>query len=307
MRVLSFHQYKNIVMISPGLSSVVNFYFSMSNPRRIDTHFHIVPDFYDQAVEESGSDSAGWKTPRWTIKQAKEHMRILGIETGIMSVTAPGTTIYAKDIKRGRELARRCNEFSAKIVRDEPDRFGFFATVPPMSDVEGTLAEIDYAFNELKADGVTLLTSYVKDGKSLYLGNDHFQPIWEKLEAMEAVVFIHPTSSQMDVVNKYASQPLFDFPQETTRTAGDLVLSGTKGRYPSVKMILSHAGGTVPFLAQRMGSLKPEKRTAEEAQQDFRSFYYDTALSTSRGQLLALLEIADPSRILYGSDAICSN
>jgi predicted TIM-barrel fold metal-dependent hydrolase len=122
-----------------------------------------------------------------------------------------------------------------------------------MSDVQmlkGTLAEIDYAFNELKADGVTLLSSYVKDGKSLYLGNDHFQPIWEKLEAMEAVVFIYHSSSQMDVVNKYASQPLFDFPQETTRTAGDLVLSGTKGRYPSVKMILSHTGGTVPFLAR---------------------------------------------------------
>jgi len=274
---------------------------TMSNPRRIDTHFHIVPDFFSQAIEETGGDPNGWKTPDWSVAQAK-HMEALGIETGIMSVTAPGTAVYAGDIKKGRELARKCNDFSAKIVQDEPEKFGFFASMPPLVDVEGSLAELDYALNELKADGVTLFTSYVKDGKSYYLGNDLFQPIWEKLEAMKALVFIHPTSSQVPAVNKYAPQPLFDFPQETTRTAADLVLSGTKAKYPNIKMILSHAGGTVPFLIQRMSIIKTGWRTAEETQQDFKSFYYDTALSSSKVQLLALLELADPSRILFGSD-----
>lgn len=274
----------------------------MSNPKRIDTHFHVIPDFYAQAVEETGGDPSGWKMPSWTLDQAKEHMKALGIDTGIVSVTAPATRIYDSDTNKARELARKCNDFCAKIAQDDPARFGFFATVPPLTDVEGALAELDYAFNELHADGVTFLTSYVKDGKSYYLGNELYQPVWEKLEALKAIVFIHPTHSAVPVVNKYAPQPIFDYPQETTRTAGDLVLSGTKGKYPNVAMILSHAGGTVPFLSQRMYAISMGVRTSAEILQDFKSFYFDTALSSSPGQLKALLELADPSRILFGSD-----
>jgi predicted TIM-barrel fold metal-dependent hydrolase len=101
--------------------------------------------------------------------------------------------------------------------------------------------------------------------------------------------------------------PLIDFPQETTRTAADLVVSGTRAMFPDVKIILSHAGGTLPFIAYRiaMAALVPganAPRNQAQIVEDFRSFYYDTALSTSVPQLKALLEFADPSKILFGSD-----
>jgi predicted TIM-barrel fold metal-dependent hydrolase len=269
---------------------------------RIDTHFHIVPDFFAQAVEETGGDPSGWKTPTWSLEQAKDHMKTLGIKTAFTSITAPGTAVYSHDTKKARDLTRKCNDFAAKLRDDDPDKFGFFATLPPMTDVEGSLAEIDYAFNTLKADGVTVLTSYLKDGLSVYLGNELYHPIWEKLDVMNAVVFIHPTNSSVPKVNKFAPQPIFDYPQETTRTVGDLVLSGTKGKFPNMKMILSHAGGTIPFLAYRMMGIGNPQRSQQELAQDFRSFWYDTALSTSKAQLMALLELADPDRILFGSD-----
>ncbi|KAI8576524.1 hypothetical protein K450DRAFT_256592 [Umbelopsis ramanniana AG] len=274
----------------------------MNTHRRIDTHFHVVPDFYAKIVEETGGDPSGWPTPGWTLEQAKAHMAQLGIASAVVSVTAPGTTMYADDIKKGRELARRCNEFCAKLANDDPARFGWFATLPPLTDVAGCIEEIDYAFNHLSVDGVTVLTTYPYQGTSLYLGNEIVHPVWEKLNSINAAVFIHPSSSIMPIVNQYAPKPLFDYPQETTRTAADLVLSGTKAKYPNVKMILSHAGGTLAFLAPRICSISTGMRTTEQLEEDFRSFYFDTALSSSKGQLLALLEFSDPSHIFFGSD-----
>lgn len=269
---------------------------------RIDTHFHIVPDFFAEAIEATGGDPSGWKTPSWSVEQAKDQMKTLGIKTAFTSITAPGTSVYISDTKKARDLARQCNNFAARMRDDDPDRFGFFATLPPMIDVEGCLAEIDYAFDTLGADGVTVLTSYQKDGQGVYLGNELYYPIWEKLDAMKAVVFIHPTHSGVPQVNPYAAQPIFDYPQETTRTVGDLVLSGTKGKFPNMKMILSHGGGTIPYLAYRISGIGSPKRSQQDIAKDFKSFWYDTALSTSKAQLLALLELADPNRILFGSD-----
>ncbi|KAH8548903.1 putative amidohydrolase-like protein [Umbelopsis sp. PMI_123] len=219
-------------------------------------------------MEETGGDPSGWPTPSCTVEQAKAHMKELGIASAIVSVTAPATTIYANDVDKGRNLARKCNVFCAKLAKDDPTRYGWFATLPPLTDVDRRLEELDYAFNQLGADGVTVLSTYPSNGTSLYLGNESFHPIWDKLNSLKAIAFIHPSGSIMPPVNKYAPKPLFDYPQETTRTADDLVLSGTKAKFPN----------------------------------DLKSFYYDTALSTTKGQLLVLLEIADPSRIFYGSD-----
>jgi predicted TIM-barrel fold metal-dependent hydrolase len=274
----------------------------MNTHRRIDTHFHIVPDFYAQAVEETGGDPSGWPTPGWSLEQARTHMKELGISSAIVSVTAPGTSVYADDIDKGRALARKCNEYCAKLAKDEPTRFGWFATLPPLTDVAGCLKEINYAFHHLGADGVTVLSTHPYNGTSLYLGNELVHPVWEKLNSINAVAFIHPSGSIMPQVNKYAPKPLFDYPQETTRTAADLILSGTKAKYPNVKMILSHAGGTLAFLAPRVFAFDSALRTAEQLQGDFRSFYFDTALSSSNGQLRALLDVVDPTHIFFGSD-----
>ncbi|KAI9280219.1 hypothetical protein BC943DRAFT_363489 [Umbelopsis sp. AD052] len=106
----------------------------------------------------------------------------------------------------------------------------------------------------------------------------------------------------MPIVNQYAPKPLFDYPQETTRTTAELVLSGTEAKLPNIKMILSHAGCTIAFLAPRICSIITGIRTSEQVQQDIASFYFDTALSSAKGQLLTLLEIADSSHIVFGSD-----
>lgn len=281
------------------LGSVIN-----DNPRRIDTHHHIVPDFYAEAVQSTGGDPSGWPTPKWSIQQAKHTMSLLGIRTAILSVTAPGAKIYEDDFEKSRIFARKLNNYSADLVKSDPEKFGFFASLPTLLDIEGTIKEIEYAHSILKADGFTLFTSY---GHGQYLGHPSFQPIWSTLNKLKAIVFIHPSEAPTTTVNRYMPQPLIDYPQETTRTASDLVLTGTRAAFPDVKIILSHAGGTIPFLVQRIAgagiipSLKCP-RNPLQIMKDFRSFYYDTALSSSVSQLKALLEFADHSKILFGSD-----
>jgi 6-methylsalicylate decarboxylase len=283
--------------------NVIDFIMA-ENPRRIDTHHHITPDFYAKAIEETGGDPNGWITPQWSVEQAKEQMSVLCIETAIVSVTVPGTKIYEGNKEKGRILARKLNEYSADLVKNNPKQFGFFASLPPLTDVEGALNEIDYVHSTLKPDGYTLFTSY---GDGQYLGHPSFQPIWAKLNELKTVAFIHPSAASTTTVNRYLLPHIIDFPHETTRTASDIVLTGTRAAYPEVKIILSHGGGTLPFLARRITMVCDVPslhcpRQPEEILADFRSFYYDTTLSSSAPQLRALLEFADPSKILFGSD-----
>jgi 6-methylsalicylate decarboxylase len=80
-----------------------------------------------------------------------------GIDAAVVSITDPG--IWFGDVQTTRRVARSCNEYAAQLVRDHPTRFGSFAT-PPLPDIQGSLSEIAYAFDALKADGIGLMTSY---------------------------------------------------------------------------------------------------------------------------------------------------
>jgi predicted TIM-barrel fold metal-dependent hydrolase len=231
-------------------------------------------------------------------------MSRLGIEMAIVSVTAPGTMIYEHDVKKARQFATQLNEYSANLVKNNPKQFGYFASLPPLTDVEGTLKEIDYVNSNLNPDGYTLFSTYGPN-HNLYLGNPIFEPIWDKLNKMKAVVFIHPSKPSTEIVSRCLLPPVLDYPHETTRTAADIVVTGTRAKFPDVKIILSHGGGTLPYIADRIslaGLGLNCSRNYDQIIEDFRSFYFDTALSGSPFLLNALLPFADPSKILFGSD-----
>lgn len=233
-------------------------------------------------------------------------MERIGVTKAILSLTAPGAVIAPTTQKR-RELARKCNEFAAAKRDEDPQRWGFFAALPCLLDTEGALAEIQYALDVLKAEGVTLFTRYGPG--SQYLGSPEFKPIWEELNSRKAVVFIHPTHpADTTPVNPLLPQPLIDYPHETTRTAVDMIITNTKRRYPDCKVILSHAGGTLPYLITRVATVSREAaatarmygKTSEEIMEDFRSFYFDLALSSSEAVLKLVLDLAPHDHILYG-------
>jgi aminocarboxymuconate-semialdehyde decarboxylase len=268
----------------------------MSN--RIDVHHHLVPPFWAEALSGHGGDPSGWHSPAWTVDTSLAFMDAQRIATAVLSLTAPGVTGW--EAAGRRAMARRVNEFGADLVTRWPDRFGSFATLP-LPDLEGALRELDYAFDVLRADGVILLSNYAGH----YLGDPAFGPLWAELDRRAAVVFIHPAKPQIPIIEDIPG-PIVDYPFDTTRTAVQLVLSGVVAHSPRVKIILSHAGGFVPYAAHRFAELAPAVRPdvspAPALIESFRSFYFDTALSSGAASLLALQSFARPGHILYGSD-----
>ncbi|RPD75837.1 2-amino-3-carboxymuconate-6-semialdehyde decarboxylase [Lentinus tigrinus ALCF2SS1-7] len=272
-----------------------------SLPLKIDVHHHYLPDAYRQALSDAGGDPSGWPTPQWSLSASESLMDTLGTSHAILSVTAPGP-----DILQGPDsakLARTINEYGASLARSNP-RIGFFAALPSLLDTSAALEELRYALDELGADGVTLFTRYGRGNQ--YLGDPAFAPIWAELDARAAVVFVHPTSgASVQLVNPTLPLPMLDYPQETTRAAADLIVTGVKRVHPRCKIILSHAGGTLPYLVGRLAMYSivyPEKGSHAQIVEDAKSFYFDTALSTDKHVLDLLTAWAGPDRILFGSD-----
>ncbi|KAJ0422993.1 amidohydrolase-like protein [Aspergillus carlsbadensis] len=275
-------------------------------PYKIDTHHHFLPASYRVALDRAGGDPVGFPTPPWTPEASLNSMAASGIRKAILSVTAPGVPIVP-DLEGGRALAREINDYSAQLREAYPESFGFFASLPALIDVQGCIAEIEYALDVLKADGVTLLTRY--GDRNHYLGHADFDAIWSALDARNAVVFIHPTQQEnATAISPQLAQPVIDYPHETTRTAVDMIVSNVTRRFPHVRRILSHAGGSLPFLISRISTSSDENeillggKTAAEIREDFRGFYYDLALSGDSAVLDMLLGLVPHERIVYGSD-----
>ena len=267
-------------------------------PHRIDIHHHIVPPAYAAELARRGGGAA----PRWSPQMSLEDMDRNGIATSVVALMQPGA--YFDDMAADRRMARESNEYAAKMARDFPGRFGSFATLPLM-DVEGSLREIEYAMDTLKADGIGLMTSY---GTS-YLGDRRFWPIWEELNRRKAVIYTHPLAPAC-CRNPIEGLPpsAIEFPADTTRTVASLLFGGAANRYPDIKWIWSHSGGTLPFLWARFTRQEVDMKDKAKAVMpngllaEVQRFYFDTAQGHHEGAIAALRVLVQPSQILFGSD-----
>ncbi|VUC20125.1 unnamed protein product [Clonostachys rosea] len=273
---------------------------------KIDVHHHVYPPALTKAIEEAGGDPSGWYIPAWTLELDRDINASTGVGTAILSVTAPGPTIKSNP-SEAAVLARTCNEYLARIRDEDPRGYGFFLSLPSLYDTNSCLDEIRYGFDVLKADGVIVFTRY-GDGHT-YLGSPVFRPVWSELNKRKAVVFIHPTHPvDTGLVNPALPQPMFDYPHETGRCAMDLIVGGTLQANPDCKIILSHAGGTLPYLIYRAAVMLPHTpvsvglSTQEIVDIAREAFYFDTAISANSITLKALFAFAKPGRVLYGSD-----
>jgi len=267
----------------------------------IDTHHHMLPDFFFEATNEKESPVGGLKPQIWTPEGSVAFMDEAGIDVAILSISTPG--IQLPDKHAARELARRCNELAASLISKHPKRFGAFASVP-MTDTDEAIDEMTYALDVLKLDGVVLFTN----SRGVYLGDKIMKPLFDELQRRKVVVYVHPNASPDPVAHNLGiTDNLIDFPVDTTRAIAQLHYGGTFGATPHVKYIFSHAGGTVPYLAGRFAIVdemnvmgdSSERGTAAET---FRNLYWDTALAWSDPVLHTLRQIAGVDNVLFGTD-----
>jgi predicted TIM-barrel fold metal-dependent hydrolase len=267
---------------------------NMTEPTRIDTHHHIVPPAYRAWLQGRGVTAGGLPIPEWSLDGALDLMDAAGVRAAVMSVSTPG--VHLGDDAEARDKAREVNEYAAGVVRKHPQRFGFFATLT-LPDLQGAIAEAAHALDVLKADGVVLLTNV----NGVYFGDASLEPLMAALNERRAVVFIHPSHLPAEPV---PGIPPFaaDFLLDTTRAAINYAKSGALERHPDLKIILSHAGGFLPYAAERVARVcSPDGQNAGGIAR-LRKFWFDTALSSSPYALPSLLAFADPGRITFGSD-----
>jgi predicted TIM-barrel fold metal-dependent hydrolase len=269
-----------------------------SSPRRIDIHHHFAPPAW--IAEVKGRPLLQPANTRWTPAESIDDMDRGGVAAAVISITNPG--LWFGDAAATRRVARACNDYGATLVQDHPSRFGLFAAMP-LPDVDATLREIEYAYDTLEADGIGLFTSY----GDTWLGHASFRPVMEELNRRHAVVHVHPTAANCCRNLEYApgvGAGTIEYGTDTTRAILGVAFSGDAVRFPNIRFIWSHAGGSAPFLAGRIdrGSRNAPDRLPAGFIAEARKFYYDLAGAANAGAVASLLQLVTPSNVLFGTD-----
>ena len=281
-------------------------------PRRgraiIDVHSHPSMALYHRLAQEMDHLGPGDRfpnriffppgMPEWTPNWALDLMGQENIRAQVLSL--PDVTVGLRGAT-ARKWARDINEALAKVVADHPGRFGAFGVIPH-DDMDSSLAEIAYALDVLKLDGITTTTNI----RGAYLGDPVFDPWLEELHRRSAVLFVHPTLPE--VLNP-ASPPLIEFCFDSSRMVMHMALSGAKRRFSGIKLISTHGGGTVPYIAHRLETLQPiinPKGPGSAGGNRRRStlllFRSDFMRYERRPALAAITRFVDKSKLMMGFD-----
>ena len=273
------------------------------NTRRIDVHHHMLPPEYasltrDRILEITSGDTTVLK---WTPSVTLDQMEQYGIASSILSLPVPGAWYQGKE--NSRKLARIANEYGANLAKEYPGKFGMFAALP-LPDVDGSLTEIEYAFDTLAADGAYLQTSY--DDK--WPGDPDFAPVFDELNRRHATVFVHPTEPCC-CANLLPGIPsnVIEFVFDTTRAITSFLVNGTFARCPDIRFIFCHSGGTMPVLAARINGFFQSRpglasRVPSGVLHELKKLYYDIANATNTSSIAALMNLVPASQMLWGSD-----
>jgi len=224
----------------------------------------------------------------------------LGVTTQVLSFTTPG--VHVEPPALAVRLARQVNDAFARAARERRGRFTALATLP-LNDPAASVNELERAMKELNLPGAMVFSNV----NHVALADDRFAPLWKKADELGAVIYIHPTDpAGVEAMLDYWLMPLVGFLMDTTLAASRLVFSGVVGRHPGIRWVLTHMGGAIPYLAERLDrgyrAFAECRRHLDRPPSEYlKTFYYDTVNFDPSAVRLAL-DFAGPDRILAGSD-----
>jgi len=273
----------------------------MSQPHRIDVHHHPSPPSY---LAARGEDNR-WAPAQqgWSAAKSIEDMDRGGVAGAMLSLPH-SVHIWPEDRKEGRRLAREWNEFMAQLALDHPGRFGVFAALPIL-DIEGSLKEIEHAFDALGAHGVALMTNI----GDKWLGDPHYAPVFEELDRRKAVLYTHPVAPDCcRAILPEFNDSVIEYGTDTTRAIAKVLFTGSAARYPGIRFIFSHAGGTMPYLAERFirAPLYSKQGIGDKVPGGvlpaLNRFYYDTAQAAHPWAMGSFTRLIAVSQLVFGTD-----
>lgn len=223
-----------------------------------------------------------------------------GIDVQIVSLTTPG--VHLEEPGRAAQISRVVNDAMAEMVAKYPKRFRAFATLP-MQDPKAAVAELERSVRQLGLVGAQVFTSVGERN----LDSRDYWPLYELAQELDVPFFVHPTSPPgSDKMEDYRLAPLVGFCMDTTLAASRLVFSGVLEQFPRAKFILSHLGGAVPYLAERiergwLAFSELQGSIPRSPVEYFKMMYLDT-VNFDPNALMCGLGFAGPDRLLLGSD-----
>lgn len=222
-----------------------------------------------------------------------------GVDRQLISLTCPGTLLETPD--RSANLAALVNDAFAEVMATRGNRFTALATLP-LNDPKASLAEFDRV-RAMGFKGCMLMGNV----NGVPLADRRFWPLWERASDAGAVMYIHPTFPLgVEAMQEYWLMPLVGFLFDTTLAAAHLVFAGIPERFPGIKWVLGHLGGTIPYLAERLDRgfhafAECRKDLKLPPSRHLKTFYYDT-VNFDPAALRLAIEFAGAEQILAGSD-----
>src|ERR1051325_7485927 len=223
-----------------------------------------------------------------------------GVDTQVLTFTTPGT--HVEPPERAVRFARLVNDAFAAIARERGPRFTALATLP-LCDPAASVGELSRAVTKLGCAGAMLFSNV----NGVALADARFHPLYAEANRLGAVLHIHPTDPVgVEAMTDFWLMPLVGFLFDTTLAAAKLVFAGIPERYPNIKWVLSHLGGAIPYLAERLDrgwEAFPECRAeiGRKPSEYLRRYYFDTVNFDPMALRLAV-DFAGAGQILAGSD-----
>ncbi len=223
-----------------------------------------------------------------------------GVDTQVLTFTTPGVHVEPAD--RAVRLARQINDAFAKAARGRDGRFAALATLP-LNDPAASVAELERAMKDLRLPGAMVFSNV----NHVALADERFAPLWKKADDLGAVIYIHPTDpAGVEAMLDYWLMPLVGFLMDTTLAASRLVFAGVVDRHPNIRWVLTHMGGAIPYLAERLDRgyrafADCRQHISRPPSEYLRTFYYDT-VNFNPDAVAFAITFAGADRILAGSD-----
>ena len=222
-----------------------------------------------------------------------------GVDRQLISLTCPGTLLESPE--RSAKLAALVNDAFAEVMATRGNRFTALATLP-LNDPAASVAEFERV-REMGFKGCMLMGNV----NGVPLADRRYWPLWERAGDAGAVMYIHPTFPLgVEAMQEYWLMPLVGFLFDTTLAAAHLVFAGIPERFPGIKWVLAHLGGTIPYLAERLDRgfhafAECRKDLKLPPSRHLKNFYYDT-VNFDPDALRLAIEFAGVEQILAGSD-----
>jgi aminocarboxymuconate-semialdehyde decarboxylase len=286
---------------------------------KIDVHTHYYPEVFFQMLREIPSEFSFAKDPTGrtiiTHRGARffgvtapmsdpnkrlEDMDRVGIDVEVISLSTPN--IFFADETRQPEVARILNDAYADLIAKHPNRFKGFASIP-MDAPDAAMAELHRAIDELKLNGVVLLSNI----KGRALTSPVYRPFFEEANRMNLCIFLHPMlPANPEPYTEYVLGPLVGFPFDTTLAVARMCFDGMLRELPNIRWIIGHLGGAIPYLMERLDSGYRDfaecRVNIDQPPSDYlKKLYYDTVTFSSYNLRLAR-DLVGVDHMVMGSD-----